>query len=433
MEVQMDPYKSIKFVYEEPTMEAICDSENIVFAWLKVAQNNGCAGTDGITIEQFAANIQGNLIRLQEDLITCAYQPSPLLRFYVDKGDGESRALSVLTVRDRVAQQAVTAVLTPIFDATFEECSYGFRKGKGRKQALMEIVRLRDMGYLYVLDADIEKFFDNIDHFLLIQRLADLVPEESVVRLVASWLTVDVHDGNTVCQLNKGVPQGSSLSPLLSNLYLDLFDKVMIEQGYKLIRYCDDYVILAKQHAVAAQALQLSDHLLEQLKLSLKAEKTQIVTFEQGFRYLGVTFKGQEVFTEGLDNIQLTERPKLIESATHRVNTPDLLRKFGLMEESMLMDNSVEEIGEIDTIDAQQKTESASSPTQQTLHPHKSSSSASVLINALSNNRRKENSLIKENLLSHQIEENEYQDRTYAVLKEVYFYLSYALDHGSLS
>jgi retron-type reverse transcriptase len=188
MEVKMNLYNNLTFPTEgnEPTMADICDSENIIFAWLKVAKNNGCAGVDGITIQQFSRNVAGNLIVLQEDLMTGAYQTSPLLRFYVDKGEKESRALSIPTVRDRVAQQAATAVLTPILDANFEECSYGYRKGKGRKQALMEIVKLRDMGYLYVLDADIEQFFDNIDHFLLIQRLADLVPEESVARLVAS-------------------------------------------------------------------------------------------------------------------------------------------------------------------------------------------------------------------------------------------------------
>jgi len=331
----MNPYKNIQFTDDEPTMEAICDSENIIFAWSRVAQNNGCAGVDSITIEQFAQNAAGNLIRLQEDLITGAYRPSPLLRFYVAKGEDDSRALSVPTVRDRVAVQAATAVLTPILDATFEDCSYGYRKGKGRKQALMEITKLRDMGYLYVLDADIEKFFDNIDHFLLIQRLADLVPEESVARLVASWLTVDIHDGNNVYQLTKGVPQGSSLSPLLSNLYLDLFDKVMMERGYKLIRYCDDFVVLAQHHAVALEAHQLSEHLLGQLKLRLKAEKTQIVTFEQGFRYLGVTFLGKEVFKEGLDNLQLTETPKLIKSPNYSENALDLLGKFGLVDDSI--------------------------------------------------------------------------------------------------
>jgi len=411
----MNSFENIQFAVKgnEPVMEAICDPENIVFAWLKVAQNHGCAGVDSITIEQFARNVQGNLILLQEDLITGAYQPSPLLRFYVDKGSGESRALSIPTVRDRVAQQAATAVLTPILDATFEDCSYGFRKGKGRKQALMEIIKRRDMGYLYVLDADIEKFFDNIDHFILIQRLADLVPEESIARLVANWLTVDVHDGSNVYQLTKGVPQGSSLSPLLSNLYLDLFDKVMMEGGYKLIRYCDDFVVLAKQHAVAAQAQKLSERLLGQLKLRLKAEKTQIVTFEQGFRYLGVTFKGQEVFTQGLDNLRLTETPKLIESDNYSENAPDLLQKFDLMDESMLMNNSMEGslpptresltvgidvIGGIDTLSAQQKTEIGNSPSKREQTSHQSSPSASDLLNALSNARRSESKNAQENV-----------------------------------
>jgi CRISPR-associated endonuclease Cas1 len=151
--------------------------------------------------------------------------------------------------------------------------------------------------------------------------------------------------------LTKGVPQGSSLSPLLSNLYLDLFDKVMMERGYKLIRYCDDFVVLAQQHAVAAEAFKLSEHLLGQLKLSLKTDKTKIVTFEQGFRYLGVTFKGQEVFKEGLDNIQLTETPQLIEGPGRNPNPPfpekgglrgDLLAKFGLVDDATPTDNSIQ-------------------------------------------------------------------------------------------
>jgi CRISPR-associated endonuclease Cas1/group II intron reverse transcriptase/maturase len=427
MEVKMNPYNNIQFTGDEPTMAAICDSENIVFAWLKVAQNNGCAGVDSITIEQFAQNVEGNLIRLQEDVITGAYQPSPLLRFYVAKGEDDSRAISVPTVRDRVAVQAATAVLTPILDATFEECSYGYRKGKGRRQALMEIIRLRDMGYIYVLDADIEKFFDNIDHFLLIQRLADLVPEESVARLVASWLTVDIHDGNNVYQLTKGVPQGSSLSPLLSNLYLDLFDKVMMERGYKLIRYCDDFVVLAQHHAVALEAHQLSEHLLGQLKLRLKAEKTQIVTFEQGFRYLGVTFKGQAVFTEGLDNLRLTETPKLIESSQNRENTPDLLQKFDLMDDSIPLIGETRErilphrvgfnlsgiyppgkgneMGGIDTLDVTGGFVTADNhqpKTRRGAPVHAPSFSAAEILNALSNVQQNEmpNNNVRESLNS---------------------------------
>ncbi|HID30305.1 MAG TPA: CRISPR-associated endonuclease Cas1, partial [Desulfobacterales bacterium] len=431
---------NLQFTDDEPTMAAICDSENIVFAWLKVAQNNGCAGVDSITIEQFGQNVGGNLIRLQEDLMTGAYQPSPLLRFYVDKGDSDCRALSVPTVRDRVAVQAATAVLTPILDATFEECSYGYRKGKGRRQALMEIVKLRDMGYIYVLDADIEKFFDNIDHFLLIQRLADLVPEESVARLVASWLTVDIHDGNNVYQLTKGVPQGSSLSPLLSNLYLDLFDKVMLERGYKLIRYCDDFVVLAQQHAVASEALKLSEHLMGQLKLRLKTDKTQVVTFEQGFRYLGVTFKGKEVFKEGLDNIQLTETPQLPEGpGQHGEDRLDLLAKFGLVDDSMT-DNSTGEMMATATDRGEWIEENEGTGGTDTLSPREieerlisqgeasqternaelagaPSRSAEELLLALSNARRDENSHSKANAPK-QMEGNEPQQTEMDVASE---------------
>jgi len=310
----MYPFETLRFIDTEPTMAEICASENILLAYAKVRLNNGCAGVDGVTVERFDQNVEENLVHLQEELLSGAYQPAPLLRFYVDKGDGSQRALSIPTVRDRIVQQAITAVLTPKLDATFEPSSYGYRKGKGRKQAIAEMIRLRDAGYQYVVDADIADYFDNVDHWILIQRVADLVPEESVARLVAMLLTSEVDDGQQRFTLRKGLPQGSPLSPLLSNLYLDLFDKVISERGYHLIRYVDDFVILERHLASAQQALQLAQYLLTQLKLSLKAEKTAIVTFGQGFRYLGVFFLGQNVHTMGKDNLKLPPPPRASET-----------------------------------------------------------------------------------------------------------------------
>lgn len=287
-------------------MEEICDVENILFAWEKTRKRNGGAGVDGITVRQFAVAAQSHLMRLQEELLTGAYHPTPLLRFYVDKGDGERRALNIPCIYDRVAQQAVAAIITPVIDTAFEPCSYGYRKGKGRKQAIKEILRLRDIGHRYVVNADIEHCFDSIDHQILIQRLKDLIHDNSVVDLIAKWIMADILEGNRLETMMRGLPQGSVLSPVLSNLYLDLFDKVMMERGFSLIRYADDFVILEKQYAVAQQAVQTAQHLLGQLKLRLNAEKTEIVTFEQGFRYLGVLFTGDDILVTERDTLKLT-------------------------------------------------------------------------------------------------------------------------------
>lgn len=313
----MQSFEGLQFFNTESTMSDICDSDNILLAWAKVRDKNGGAGVDGVTVAQFERNMEDNLISIQEELLSGTYQPRPLLRVYIDKGNGKKRALSIPTVRDRIVQQAITVVLTPKLDAIFEDCSYGFRKGKGRKQAIDHIISLRDAGYHHVVDADIENYFDSIVHSILIQRLSEFVPEDSALRLVAMLLTSEIQESSRKFTLKKGIPQGSPLSPLLSNLYLDLFDKVMCERDYKLIRYADDFVILEQSKATAQQALQLTQHLLTQLKLTLKAEKTSITTFDQGFQYLGVFFEGQNVMTKDGDTLKFTQSTRQID--THKL------------------------------------------------------------------------------------------------------------------
>lgn len=303
--------------YYSDTMDKICDVENILTAYEKTLKRNSGAGVDGMTVQEFADNAQNYLRRLQEDMATGAYKPSPLLRFYVDKGDGEQRALNIPTVYDRVAQQAVCAVITPMLDGTFEPCSYGYRKGKGRSQAIDEIIRLRDAEHWYVVNADIDNCFDSIDHDILLQRFSELIPDETVIELVANWVKAEILNGNMCEKMTSGLPQGMVLSPLLSNLYLDLFDKVMLERGYSLIRYADDFVIIEKQYSTAQQAIQLAQHLLAQLKLRLNPDKTEIITFKQGFRYLGATFTEDEVLVSEQDTLKLNQNSKTNSNSGH--------------------------------------------------------------------------------------------------------------------
>jgi len=312
----------IRFLDDEKILMEICDTENIMDAWDRVRDKHSSPGVDGITVKEFADNMQRNLMQLQEDLMTGAYQPSPLLRFYVEKGNGESRALNILTVYDRVAQQAVSNVITPILDATFEPCSYGYRKGKSRKQAVEAVIRIRDMGHGYVVSADIYDYFDSVNHKLLAQRLAQIMPG-SVVELILKWLKADIYDGKTVEKLAQGLPQGDLLSPLLSNVYLDPFDKIMMERQYNLIRYVDDFLLAERQMEIAQHALHDAEYFLGQLGLRLKIEKTRIVTFQKGFEFLGVLFSGQNTITSKQDTLYLRS-PKCINDMN-----PPLFHKNG--------------------------------------------------------------------------------------------------------
>ena len=262
----------------------------LVRAFDRVEENQGAPGVDVETIEEFGAFLEPNLLALRQELMSGHYRPRPLLRVYIDKEDGTQRPLSIPTVRDRVAQTAATLVLTPVLDPEFEDVSYAYRPGRSVDQAVQRILTLRDRGYHWVLDADIQRYFDEIPHHRLLECLRQYVPDERVLTLVQQWLTVEVQDQGKRFRLAKGVPQGSPLSPLLANLYLDRFDEAHIKHGHKLVRFADDFVILCKSRPQAEAALELSEAVLQELQLSLHPQKTRITNFDQGFRYLGVQF-----------------------------------------------------------------------------------------------------------------------------------------------
>jgi CRISPR-associated protein Cas1 len=259
-------------------------------AWERVEESDGCAGVDGVGLDQFAARLDANLAQLGQELKDESYTPLPLLRFYVPKDDGGQRALAVLAVRDRVAQHAVIRVIGPLLEAEFEACSYAYRKGRSVGQALDQIERLRDEGYRWVVDADITTFFDAIDHQLLLGRVREIIGEERLVQLIHRWMTPRIYDGETFTQMTQGVPQGAPLSPWLANLYLDSFDEQMLKAGYRLVRYADDFVVLCRSQAMAQRALELTQEVLTSLRLTLHQDKTRITSFDQGFKYLGATF-----------------------------------------------------------------------------------------------------------------------------------------------
>ncbi|HQU32369.1 MAG: RNA-directed DNA polymerase [Planctomycetia bacterium] len=267
---------------------SIISFDSLYSAFKNVQENHGCAGVDGVTLEQYEGILDINLRILQRELVEQTYSPLPLLKILVDKGNGEARALCIPAVRDRVAQTAVLQQLAPALEKEFEECSFAYRKGRSVKQAVFQVKEFYEQGYQWVVDADIDAFFDSVDHALLLAKLKKYVPAPDMRRLIELWLKAEIWDGESLSVLQKGIPQGSPISPVLANLFLDELDEELLRKGYKYVRYADDFVILCKRPEDARHALHVSKQALE--RLLLKLDEEQVVCFEDGFKFLGVTF-----------------------------------------------------------------------------------------------------------------------------------------------
>jgi len=276
-------------------------------AWERVQENEGCAGSDGVTVEQFSRHAPRLLARLLERVAEHRYRPFPLLKIVVEKrfGSDGRRTLLVPSVGDRVLETAVARYLSRSFEEEFLECSFGYRPGRSVDRAIARIRKCREMGYCFVVDADIEAFFDRVDHALLLARLADRRPPADIMDLLRQWVERHVWDGAHLRRLRRGVPQGSPISPLLANFFLEDFDRELEKSGRKLIRYADDFLILAKTREDAQQALVQAETLLAAAHLDLNREKTSIVDFETGFNFLGALFEGEGIWVPWKN-----ERPK---------------------------------------------------------------------------------------------------------------------------
>ena len=264
--------------------------ETLLAAWARVEENEGVPGVDGVTLDEFELKLEEHLATLQRDLAARTYRPQPYLRAWMPKPTGGRRPLAIPTVRDRVGQCAAALTITPILEREFETASFGFRRGRSVPHAIAQIQHYREQGYQWVVDADIESFFDEVDHARLLARLRESIPDPDLLRLIESWVTAPVQDGEKLLVPSRGLPQGSPISPVLANLYLDRFDEVLQQRGTKLVRFADDFLVLSKDRPKAEAALQLTEALLKELGLRLDPEKTQVTHFDRGFRYLGHLF-----------------------------------------------------------------------------------------------------------------------------------------------
>lgn len=291
---EAEPSKFVS-VGEYSQMAEACAADNLRLAFKHVDSKRGCAGVDTVTLSKFAKNLRENLFKLQAALLDGTYKPLPVRRVFIPKKDGGRRPLGIPTVRDRVAQQAVYQVIGPIWDPEMEEVSFAYRPGRSVGKAVKAITKLRDRGYEWVVDADINDYFENIDHKMLMDMVATKISDKHILRLVDMWLKAQVLDGKRLTEHLKGTPQGGVISPLLANIYLDYMDKKLLADGYKLVRYADDFVVLCSNKASASRAVKRVEEVLSDLKLELKAEKTRITSFGDGFEFLGNVFAGKLV------------------------------------------------------------------------------------------------------------------------------------------
>ena len=264
-------------------------------AWKRVKANKGSSGVDEIIIEDIEKKgISRCLTEIQSELKSGIYKPLPVRRVMISKPDGSQRPLGIPCVKDRIVQMATKIAIEPVFEADFKECSYGFRPKRSAKQAL-EVVRkaCNNKGY-YVVDADIEKFFDNVNQDKLMTLMEQRISDRRILKLIRQWLKSGVLYGNVLEISKLGTSQGSVISPLLANIYLNTLDRLWEKYGFThgiLVRYADDTVIICKNKKSANHALSLLQYIMGKLDLKLHPVKTKIVRMwdgEEGFDFLGI-------------------------------------------------------------------------------------------------------------------------------------------------
>ena len=273
-------------------MDKVCGERTLRAAATRVAANKGSSGVDHVTVEMFAAELEANLGGLAGALRTGEYRPQAIRRVHIPKpGSREKRPLGIPTVRDRVVQTALRMVLEPIFERDFAAQSYGFRPGRGCKDALRRVEELLGSGAVHVVDADLKSYFDTIPHQPLLALIGHKVTDGKIMRLLEQFLRQGVLDGLAAWTPEQGTPQGAVISPLLSNIYLDPLDQAMARQGFEMVRYADDFVVLCRSEAQAAQALAVIAGWTAAAGLRLHPDKTRLLDARrQSFDFLGYRF-----------------------------------------------------------------------------------------------------------------------------------------------
>jgi group II intron reverse transcriptase/maturase len=278
-------------------------------AFRNVKRNRGAAGIDKTSIQMFENNLEQNLLALMRCLKDGTYQSLPLRRVHIPKGDGKTRPLGIPAVRDRVAQEVVRLLLSPLFERIFHDDSFGFRPGRGCHLAVERVLELYQQGYKHVLDADIKGFFDNIPHEVIMTGVAAEVADGNILRIIEQFLRAGVMEDGVFSPTSLGTPQGGVISPLLANIALNFLDWQLHNAGFRFVRYADDFVVLCESEDKAKEAHDLVQRQLSELGLTLSPEKTKQTQFRDGFAFLGFTISSWSV----------SMRPKSVEKFKTRI------------------------------------------------------------------------------------------------------------------
>ena len=260
----------------EDLFDAVLASDNLARAWKRVKANKGAPGIDGVTIEDFPAHAREHWPALREQIEQGRYQPQAVRRVEIPKPDGAKRMLGIPTVTDRVVQQAIAQVLTPIFDPSFLESSFGFRPGRNAHQAIRQVQAFVAAGYRIAVDIDLAKFFDTVDHDVLMGLLGRTIVDKRLLALIGRYLRAGVLVGEHIEASEVGTPQGGPLSPLLANILLHQLDRELERRGHRFARYADDLVILVKTQRAGERVMRSTTRYLQTtLKLTVTSPKAR--------------------------------------------------------------------------------------------------------------------------------------------------------------
>jgi len=310
----------------EELMEEICDPENLREAYKRVKANKGSPGVDGMRIEELAGYLREHIDEIKEQLVKGTYKPAPVKRVEIPKGAGGTRKLGIPTVVDRFVQQAILQVLQRRWDGTFSEYSYGFRPGRTAHQAVAQAQKYIAEGYRVVVDMDLEKFFDGVNHDILMSRVARRETDKRLLRIIRGFLNAGIMEGGLVSPSREGTPQGGPLSPILSNLLLDDLDKELEKRGHRFVRYADDCNIYVKTERSGGRVMDsVEKYLARKLKLKVNREKSAVGS-PKDRKFLGFSFFGEGKPRRKISAKSLKQFKKRIRELTRRTRGVSIRR-----------------------------------------------------------------------------------------------------------
>jgi CRISP-associated protein Cas1 len=310
--------------------------ENFEAAWQKIYRKGSGAGVDGETVDRIAIHSDVVLMHLLKAVKRGTYKPLPLKPFSIPKPEAGWRQLAVPTVRDRIVQQALLTVLHQILEPQFEGSSFAYRPGRSHLGAVRQVHHWHQQGYEWVLDADLVQYFDQLNHDRLFAEVAERVDEPRFLALVRAWVGAGIHTESGLILPKKGIAQGSVISPILANVYLDDFDEAFLKGQVKLVRFADDFLLLARSEKALLKAQGRVEKLLDAMGLTLHPEKTKITTFAKGFKFLGHTFVGDLILENASKKRRVSEATKSIHPHVEAIVHADPVGHSTVMAQALL-------------------------------------------------------------------------------------------------